>query len=203
MSISSTEHETVLALEFEKLKKSAKSTKDIAKWFKAHPELIPNLPVELYKRVDVYASDDNGEETTDYQNKTIKVQVRLEFAVDHMTETTAKETLMRITGLKLGRNQNTNPFFQSYYETDLDAREWPFIAADILCSLDEEELDNKRKQTVYKNILETNFPNQRWDAFYALWCAGLVPEKPAELLTLLKQRKPLNVQLSIPEDLVP
>lgn len=197
----SPEQEATLVRDFEQLKKTAKSTKDIATWFKSHPELIPGLPLELHKRVDVYASDDNGEETTDYPNKTIHVDLRFEFSVDHTSEKAAKDTITRITGLKLGRNQNTNPFFQSFYDCKLNALEWPFVAAGILSALDEEELGNKRKRLVYKNILEHNFPHHTWEAFYSLWSAGLLPEKPSQIIALLNQQSTVVAQLTVPQDM--
>lgn len=180
------EQEELLAADFNLLKKTAKGTKDICSWFKKNPTLIPNLSPELYSKVKVYASIDSAQASTDYKNKTIYEELRLEFSVNSVEEKEQKLAFNRVTGLKLGRNSNANPFFQSYYTVKLDALEWPFVALDILSSLDDEELKSKEKQKVFANLLETHFPQHKWETFVALFENGLLPEDPNSLKVFLQ-----------------
>lgn len=193
------EQEELLAADFNLLKKNAKGTKDICNWFKKNPALVPNLSPDLYSDVKVFASIDSAQATTDYKNKTIYEELRLEFLVNSVEEKEQKLTFNRVTGLKLGRNSNTNPFFQSYYTVKLDALEWPFVALDILSSLDDEELKIKDKQKVFANLLETHFPQHKWETFIALFENGLLPEDPAELRIFLKAPK-LELPATVPAD---
>lgn len=185
---------------FSRLKLTAKSAEDIAKWFKKHPEMIPGLPLEHARKLRVENSSE--EMTYDTKNKTAYDHQNFEFIIESINDKPARKTFSDITGIRLDENtsQLNSAYFAATYLINLDALEWKFVALEALTGMEDEDINDRQFNVIYQNILAKHYPHYQWNTFAALWQADLLPNDADELDRVLKRPAPTELMTAVPSD---
>lgn len=187
-----------LKAKLDKLKKTAQHIDEVAEFFKNNPRLIPGVPTEHLNKLEVYANSQDI--TFDRENLTFNDVYTFTFEILEIEDTDENNTFTEITGLSLGEKSGSDQYFRVEYDLSFSAVEWRFVAADVLCDLDQQDIEVEDDHAVYSNILQAHFPHQKWDTFLALWGAGLIPDNAEELVQFLQRPIASKDIPSVPND---
>lgn len=187
-----------LKAKFDKLKNTAESVEDVAKFFKKNPLIVPGLPNEFASGLDVQiAHIDIG---MDEGELTIVDQYAFTFDVLEVELDKEYAVFKDLTGLEPGENISNTDHFRAEYNLSFSALEWRFVAAAVLSDLDALDLKTEEDRTMYSNILQAHFPHQSWDAFLSLWHAGLIPDNSEDLIQYMKRPVDAKYTPLVPND---
>lgn len=185
--------------DFESLKKTACSVTDVARWFKSHPEMLPGLPEEYYKKAEVYVESYLSIAKIDSPKRTIFAEHILGFTVQYNNGKEAQSGLTQLLNLKISKPDNLEPYIRSDHHVMFDALEWKFVAGEALVSLQDSDFVSAPTRAAIKNVFETHFSNVSWESYLALRQADMLPEDAAGLIKFLERRKPeLDVKNNLP-----
>lgn len=174
---------TILSDSFQELKRTARTSNDIATWLKSNLELFPDIPKDLNSKVHVEVSESSLGYYNSKPDKPVSMLAHLQIEVEVRGESSVSELFLETIGYQPSIDAPT-VFYKKSIGLPIPAHEWPFLMVDALWDLhmSADAATTHNKKEIYRSVVEQHYPSFSFSTYESLASTELLPDEYSEFV---------------------